>query len=99
MTTVLSWIFNLIIQLPTIFRPRTRRLWCAVPGNLSQPFSIECVADEDDIHTLKKKIWDHAPAYAKKVAAHFGDSVLYCPVVERNHEEKFEMANASVHAK
>lgn len=93
MATVLSWMFNLLIQLLTIFRPPTRRLWCAVPGNLSQPFSIECVADEDDIHTLKKKIWDHAPPYAKKDAAHFGDTILYCPVVELNHEEEFDVCN------
>ena len=95
MATIISWVFNLLIQLLTIFRPRTRRIWYAVPGNLGQPFSIECIADKDDIHTLKKKIWDHAPAYVKKDAAHCGDLILYSPVVQLNHEEEFDVRNGA----
>ncbi|ODM16358.1 hypothetical protein SI65_08358 [Aspergillus cristatus] len=72
-------------------RPRTRKLWCAVPGNLRRPFSIECVADQDDIETLMKKIWDHAPAHAKKDASDYGDLILYSPVVQLNHEEEFRI--------
>ena len=85
---ITSWVLNPIQSL-TMSRPRTRKLWCAVPGNLKRPFSIECVADQDDIETLMKKIWDHAPAHAKKDASDYGDLILYSPVVQLNYEEEF----------
>ncbi|BCR83119.1 crinkler effector domain-containing protein [Aspergillus chevalieri] len=87
---ITSWVLNPIQSL-TMSRPRTRKLWCAVPGNLGRPFSIECVADQDDIETLMKKIWDHAPAHAKKDASDYGDLILYSPVVQLNHEQKFRI--------
>jgi len=88
--TITSWVLNPIQSL-TMSRPCTRELWCAVPGNLRQPFSIECVADQDNVQTLKKKIWDHAPAHAKKDAADYGDLTLYSPVVQLNYEEEFKI--------
>ena len=91
MVTIISWMFNLLIQLLTIFRPRTRKLWCAVPDKLGQPFSIDCVADKDDILTLKKKIWDHAPDYFRQNANHHGALSLYSPVVQLNYEEEFDV--------
>lgn len=95
MVTIISWMFNLLIQLLTIFRPRTRKLWCAVPDKLGQPFSIDCVADKDDILTLKKKIWDHAPDYFRQNANHHGALSLYSPVVQLNYEEEFDVRNGA----
>ncbi|BCR88644.1 crinkler effector domain-containing protein [Aspergillus chevalieri] len=89
---ITSWVLNPIQSL-TMSRPRTRKLWCAVPGNLRRPFSIECVADQDDIETLMKKIRDHAPAHAKKDASDYGDLILYSPVVQLNYEEEFDVKN------
>ncbi|EYE91450.1 crinkler effector domain-containing protein [Aspergillus ruber CBS 135680] len=74
-------------------RPRTRKLWCAVPGNLMQPFSIECVADQDDIETLMKKIWEEIKERIKDTAPHYSNLTLYSPVVQLNHEEEFRIDN------
>jgi len=38
-----------------------------------------------------KKIWDHAPAHAKKDASDYGDLILYSPVVQLYHEEEFRI--------
>ncbi|EYE94524.1 crinkler effector domain-containing protein [Aspergillus ruber CBS 135680] len=70
-------------------RPRTRELWCAVPGKLRQPFSIECIADQDNIQTLKKKIWEEIKDEIKDTAAR--NLELYSPVVQLNHEEEFKI--------
>ncbi|ODM21276.1 hypothetical protein SI65_04329 [Aspergillus cristatus] len=70
-------------------RPRTRKLWCAIAGDLTQPFSIECVADKDDIETLKKKIWEEIKEEIKDTTAR--SLKLYNPVVQLNHEEEFRI--------
>ena len=87
---ITSWVLNPIQSL-TMFRPRTRELWCAFSGNLGQPFSIECVADQDNINTLKKKIWDHSPARFKDTIADYSELTFYNPVVQLNYEEEFRI--------
>ena len=87
---ITSWVLNPIQSL-TMSRPCTRKLWCAVPSNLREPFSVVCFPDQDDIETLKKKIWDHAPAHVKKNTADYGGFTLYNPVVQLNHEEEFRI--------
>lgn len=71
-------------------QPQIRELWCAPSDDLEQPFPVECVTDQDNIHTFKKKVWDHAPAYAKKDAADFGGLRLYRPVVPLDNGKAFK---------
>ena len=58
-----------------------------------QPFSIECVADQDDIETLMKKIWEEIKERIKDTAPHYSNLTLYSPVVQLNHEEEFRIDN------
>lgn len=88
MTAAISRVLNLIQPL-TKSRPPTRELWCAVPGKLRQPFSIECIADQDNIQTLKKKIWEEIKYEIKDIAAR--NLELYSPVVQLNYEEEFRI--------
>ena len=87
---ITSWVLNPIQSL-TMSRPCTRKLWCALPGDLTQPFSIECVADKDDIETLKEKIWEKIKEEIKDTTPHYGKLTLYSPVVQLNHEEEFRI--------
>ncbi|ODM16145.1 hypothetical protein SI65_08579 [Aspergillus cristatus] len=70
-------------------RPRTRKLWCALSGDLQKSFFMECVADQDDIDTLRKKIWEEIKEEFKNTAAR--DLKLYSPVVQLNYEEEFKI--------
>ncbi|BCR87943.1 ATP-binding protein [Aspergillus chevalieri] len=72
-------------------RPRTRKLWCAVPSNLREPFSVVCFSDQDDIETLKEKIWEKIKERIKDTAPHYSNLTLYSPVVQLNHEEQFRI--------
>jgi hypothetical protein len=87
---ITSWVLNPIQSL-TMSRPRTRKLWCAVSGNLMRPFSIECVADQDDIEKLMKRIWEEIKERIKDTAPHYSNLTLYSPVVQLNHEEDFRI--------
>ncbi|BCR92831.1 ATP-binding protein [Aspergillus chevalieri] len=87
---ITSWVLNPIQSL-TMSRPRTRKLWCAVPGNLRRPFSIECIADQDDIETLMKKIWEEIKEDIKRTTPHYSRLSLYSPVVQLNDEEEFRI--------
>ena len=87
---ITSWVLNPIQSL-TMSRPRTRKLWCAVSGNLRRPFSIECVADQDDIETLMKKIWEEIKEDIKRTTSHYSRLSLYSPVVQLNDEEEFRI--------
>ena len=87
---ITSWVLNPIQSL-TMSRPRTRKLWCAVSGNLMRPFSIECVADQDDIEKLMKRIWEEIKERIKDTAPHYSNLTLYSPVVQLNDEEKFRI--------
>jgi len=85
---ITSWVLNPIQSL-TMSRPRTRELWCAVSNDLRQPLPIECVADQDNIDTLKQKIWEKIKEEIKDTTPHYGKLTLYSPVVQLNHEEQF----------
>jgi len=87
---ITSWVLNPIQSL-TMSRPRTRKLWCAVPGNLRRPFSIVCIADQDDIETLMKKIWEEIKEDIKRTTPHYSRLSLYSPVVQLNDEEEFRI--------
>jgi len=87
---ITSWVLNPIQSL-TMSRPRTRKLWCAVPGNLREPFSVACFSDQDDIETLKEKIWEKIKERIKDTAPHYSNLTLYSPVVQLNHEEEFRI--------
>jgi len=52
---------------------------------------MECVADQDDIDTLRKKIWEEIKEESKNTAAR--NLKLYCPVVQLNYEEEFDAKN------
>ncbi|ODM16639.1 hypothetical protein SI65_08146 [Aspergillus cristatus] len=84
---ITSWVRKPIQSL-TMSRPRTRKLWCALSDDLQQSFPMECVADQDDIDTLKKKIWEEIKEEIKDTAAR--NLKLYSPVVQLNNEEEFE---------
>jgi len=85
---ITSWVLNPIQSL-AMSRRRTRKLWCALSDDLQQSFSIECFADQDDIETLKKKIWEVIREEVKDTTAR--NLKLYSPVVQLNHEEKFRI--------
>ena len=87
---ITSWVLKPIQSL-TMSRPRTRKLWCALSDDLQQSFSIECFADQDDIETLKKKIWEDIKEEIKDTTAR--NLKLYCPVVQLNYEEEFDVKN------
>jgi len=89
-TAITSWVLN-PIQSMTMSRRRTRKLWCALSDDLQQSFSIECFADQDDIETLKKKIWEDIKEEIKDTTAR--NLKLYCPVVQLNYEEEFDVKN------
>jgi len=89
---ITSWVLNPIQSL-TMSRPRTRKLWCALSHDLQQSFPIECAADQDDIDTLKKKIWEEIREKIKDTIPHYSDLKLYCPVVQLNYEEEFDVKN------
>jgi len=56
-----------------------------------RPFSIECVADQDDIEKLMKRIWEEIKERIKDTAPHYSNLTLYSPVVQLNHEEDFRI--------
>jgi len=87
---ITSWVLNPIQSL-TMSRPRTRKLWCAVPSNLREPFSVVCFPDQDDIETLKEKIWEKIKEEIKDTTPHYGKLTLYSPVVQLNHEKQFNI--------
>ena len=87
---ITSWVLNPIQSL-TMSRPRTRELWCAISNDLRQPLPIECVADQDNIDTLKKKIWEKIKEEIKDTIPHYGKLILYNPVVQLNHEKEFRI--------
>lgn len=87
---ITSWVLNPIQSL-TMSRPRTRELWCALSDDLQKSFPVECVADQDNINTLKKKIWEEIREKIKNTIPHYSDLKLYSPVVQLNHEEKFRI--------
>ena len=87
---ITSWVLNPIQSL-TMSRPRTRELWCALSDGLQKSFPVECVADQDNINTLKKKIWEEIREKIKDTIPHYSDLKLYSPVVQLNHEEKFRI--------
>lgn len=87
---IISWVLNLINPW-TMFRPRTRKLWCATPGDLDQPFSIDCDENQDNIDTLKKKIWEVMEKRGNNTEPHYSTLRLYCPVVQLDLAEKFEV--------
>jgi len=89
-TAITSWVLNPIQSL-TMSRPRIRELWCAVSNDLRQPLPIECVADQDNIDTLKKKIWEKIKEEIKDTIPHYGKLILYNPVVQLNHEKEFRI--------
>lgn len=89
---ITSWVLNPIQSL-TVSRQRTRKLWCALSNDLQQSFPMECVADEDDIDTLKKKIWHRLPARFEDALTDYSELKLYSPVEQLNNEEKFTMEN------
>jgi len=91
-TAITSWVLNPIQSLITS-RPRTRKLWCTLSHDLQQSFPIECAADQDDIDTLKKKIWEEIREKIKDTIPHYSDLKLYCPVVQLNYEEEFDVKN------
>lgn len=43
------------------------------------------------IETLKKKIWDHAPAHVKKNTADYSGFTLYNRVIQLNYKEGFRI--------
>lgn len=85
MAAVIKWMLNLLslINPWTMFRPRTRKTWCALPGNLGQPFSIDCVEDQDSIYTLKEKIRETTP--------YKGRLFFYRPMTQLKSAEKFKI--------
>jgi len=87
---ITSWVLNPIQSL-TMSRPHIRKLWCAVPSNLREPFSVVCFPDQDDIETLKEKIWEKIKEEIKDTTPHYGKLTLYSPVVQLNHEEQFNI--------
>ncbi|ODM23379.1 hypothetical protein SI65_00968 [Aspergillus cristatus] len=87
---ITSWVLNPIQSL-TMSRPRTRKLWCAVPSNLREPFSVVCFPDQDNIETLKEKVWEKIKEEIKDTTPHYGKLTLYSPVVQLNHEEEFRI--------
>jgi len=87
---IASWVLNPIQSL-TMSRPRTRKLWCALSHDLQQSFPIECAAGQDDIDTLKKKIWEEIKEEIKDTTAR--NLKLYSPVVQLNYEEEFDVKN------
>ncbi|ODM16963.1 hypothetical protein SI65_07361 [Aspergillus cristatus] len=89
---ITSWVLNPIQSL-TMSRPRTRKLWCTLSHDLQQSFPIECAADQDDIDTLKKKIWDRLPARFEDTLTDYSELKLYSPVVQLNYEEEFDVKN------
>ena len=89
---ITSWMLNPIQSL-TMSRPRTRKLWCALSNNLQQSFPMECVADQDDIDTLKKKLWDRLPARFEDTLTDYSELKLYSPVVQLDNEEEFKVEN------
>ena len=91
---ITSWVLNPIQSL-TMSRPRTRKLWCALSNDLQQSFPMECVADQDDIDTLKKKLWDRLPARFEDTLTDYSELKLYSPVVQLNHEEEFDVRNGA----
>ncbi|BCR86719.1 ATP-binding protein [Aspergillus chevalieri] len=91
-TAITSWVLNPIQSL-IMSRPRTRKLWCTLSHDLQQSFPIECAADQDDIDTLKKKIWEEIREKIKNTILHYSDLKLYCPVVQLNYEEEFDVKN------
>jgi len=87
---ITNWMLNPIQSL-TMSRRRTRKLWCTLSDDLQQSFHMECVADQDDIDTLRKKIWEEIKEESKNTAAR--NLKLYCPVVQLNYEEEFDAKN------
>ncbi|ODM15257.1 hypothetical protein SI65_09198 [Aspergillus cristatus] len=85
---ITSWVLNPIQSL-TMSRRRTRELWCALSDDLQKSFPMECVADQDNINTLKKKIWEEIKEEIKDTTAR--NLKLYNPVVQLNHEEEFRI--------
>ena len=86
---MISWALNLINPW-TMFRPRTRTLWCATSGNLDEPFPIDCDENQDNVDTLKKKIWEVMVKRGNNTEPHYSTLRLYCPVLQLNLAEKFE---------
>lgn len=74
-------------------RPQIRELWCAPSDDLEQPFPVECVTDQDDIHTFKKKIWDRSPARLGNIIIEYSDLTLYSPVVSLDIGKEFKKEN------
>lgn len=87
---ITSWVLNPIQSL-TMSRQRTRKLWCALSNDLQQSFPIECVADKDDIDSLKKKIWLRFPARFENALTDYIELKVYIPVVQLNYEEEFRI--------
>ena len=70
---------------------RTRELWCALSDDLQKSFPMECVADQDNINTLKKEIWEEIKKEIKDATAR--NLKLYSPVVQLDNEEEFKVEN------
>lgn len=87
---IISWALNLINPW-TMFRPRTRTLWCALSGDLDDPFPIDCDENQDNVYTLKTKIREAIERETNTTVPHRGKLNLYCPAVQLDCAEKFKV--------
>lgn len=87
---IISRVLNLINPW-TMVQPHTRTLWCALSGNLKNPVSIVCILNQDNIDTLKKKIWEVIGNEINNTVPHYDKLDLYCPTVELNSTKKFKI--------
>lgn len=89
---IISWVLNLINPWAwTMVQPRTCTLWYAFSGDLYSAFPIVCILDQDNIDTLKKKIWEVIENGINNTVPHYSKLDLYCPAVQLNYTEKFKV--------